>query len=61
MEKYFLYLTLIMSLRGEGGHIGFSVDPVDIGIGIPLLVPMISLEPMGEISPNLHGYIIRTS
>ena len=38
-------------------HTGFSADPV----GIPLLVCMISLESVCGISPNLHGYIIRTS
>ena len=43
----------------EGGHIGFSVDPVSFGI--PLFVPTISLKPMRGISPNLYIYIIGTS
>ena len=45
------FLDFIMSpSRGEGGHIGFSADP----IGILLLLPPIFHEPMGGISPNLH-------
>ena len=41
------------------GHIGFSADPV--GVGVPLLVPTISLERMGGLSLNLYGYIVGTS
>ena len=43
----------------RGGHICFSAD--SIGVGARLLLPRISLEPVGGISPNLHGYIIGTS
>ena len=42
---------------GEEGYIGFTEDAV----GVPLLVCMISLEPASGFSPNVHGYIIRTS
>ena len=44
--------------KGKGGHIGFSADPVCAGVSVPFLVAEIYLEP---ISPNLHGYISRTS
>ena len=37
--------------KGEVRTSGFSVDPVVV----PLLVCMISLEPVCGISPNLHG------
>ena len=44
------------------GHTGFRADPVGVGvrvgIGVPLLVPTISLEPMGRISTNLHCNLI---
>ena len=43
----------------RGGHIVFSADPV--GVPLRVYVPMIFLEPMGGISPNLHGYLIRIS
>ena len=40
--------------RGEWGNTGFSVDPIGVGVDIPLLVCRISLEPGCRISPNLH-------
>ena len=47
-----------------GGHTGFTADPLGVGVGVdvgvPELAPMISLEPMNGISPNLHGYISGT-
>ena len=47
------------------GHTGFSMAPIGVsnhaGIWVPVLAPMISFEPIGEISSNLHGYIIGTS
>ena len=50
-----------MSLSKVRGHIGFSADSVSVGVGVPLFVPTISLEQVGEISPYLHRYIIGTS
>ena len=41
-----------------GGHISFSADP---GRRRDSLVSIISLESMGGILPDLHGYIIWTS
>ena len=35
--------------RGEGGHTGLGADPICVGVGVPLLVPRISLEPMSGI------------
>ena len=46
---------------GEGAHTGFSGDPIGIGVDVLLLVPVVSIEPIGGSSPNLHGYIIRAS
>ena len=45
------------------------MDPVSVGVGvgisvsnnISILVPTVSLEPVGGNAINLHGYIIRTS
>ena len=62
--NHIVYLTLnaativfmLPPTRGEGGHTGFGADPVCVGVGVPFLVPTISLEPMSGISPNLHGY-----
>ena len=48
-------------ITGEGAHIGFSGDPIGICVGVLLLVPVVSIEPVGGSSPNLHGYIIRAS
>ena len=53
--------TLIMFPTRDEGDLGFSADPVGVGVDVPLLVPTVSLEPVGGISPNLHGYIIGTS
>ena len=45
------------------------MDPVGVGVGvgisvsnsIPILVPTVSLEPVGGNAINLFGYFIRTS
>ena len=44
--------------KGEGVHISFSADPWRRRDS---LVSTISLESMGGILPDLHGYIIGTS
>ena len=60
---------MIMSpYKGEGGNIGFSVDPVGVGVRVSVGVRVtdsctldISLEPVDGIPPNLPGYIIGTN
>ena len=60
-----LHFPFSPEVRG-GGHIGFSADPigvgvrvgVGVGVSVPFLLPTISYLPLGGISPNLHGYII---
>ena len=44
--------------KGEGGHISVSAD---LGRRRDSLVSTISLESIGGILPDLHGYIIGTS
>ena len=52
------------STKGEGRHIGFSADPVGVGVrvgvGVSDSCTTISLEPGDEIPPYLPGYIIWT-
>ena len=49
----------VSNTKGKGGQTGISADTVvgGVHVGVPLLVPSISLELMGVISLNLHGYI----
>ena len=50
---------------GEGGHTGFSADPVGVcvrvGVGVTESCTPISLEPVDGIPLNLPAYIIGTS
>ena len=46
--------------KGEGGHISFSADP-GRRHWRDSLVSTISLESMGGVLPDSHGYIIGTS
>ena len=48
--------------KGEGAHISFSADPGRRRRRWrDSLISTISLESMGGILPDLHGYIIGTS
>ena len=53
-------ISSLFFTKGEGGHTSFSADP-----GRPRrrdsMVSTISLESMGGILQDLHGYIIGTS
>ena len=53
---------IIFPTKGEGGHIGFSADPVGFGdgvcVGVDRFVPTISLEEIDGVPPNLSGYIL---
>ena len=57
------YLFLLCPpTKGDGGHISFSAYPGRRRLRRrDSLVSTISLESMGGILPDLHGYIIETS
>ena len=62
MPSYLFHVPPRKVRAGLGGHIGFIVDPVDVGVGVGLtgqiLIPTISFEPVDGIPLSLPGYII---
>ena len=47
-------------VKGEGGHIGFSADPVGVGVGMTESCIQ-DISSLKRIQPNLPEYIIGTS